>query len=106
VTLPGADNQTIRTVYSGATSTSGATIVVTDTVGRIRKTEVDGLGRLAKVIEQNPANGNLEWETSYSYDILNNLTQINQGGPLSRGRSLTTTPTSTPSANARTREAW
>jgi RHS repeat-associated protein len=82
VTLPGADNQTIRTVYSGATSTSGATIVVTDTVGRIRKTEVDGLGRLAKVIEQNPANGNLEWETSYSYDILNNLTQINQGGQL------------------------
>ena len=32
--------------------------------------------------EQNPANGNLEWETSYSYDALDNLTQINQGGQL------------------------
>jgi RHS repeat-associated protein len=78
MTLP--DQQTIQTVYSGATSTSGATVVVTDTVGRKRMSETDGLGRLVKVTEQNPANGNLEWDTSYSYDVLNNLTQTYQGG--------------------------
>jgi RHS repeat-associated protein len=77
-----ADNQTIQATYSGATATSGATVINTDTVGRKRKNEVDGLGRLVKVTEQNPANGNLEWETSYSYDALDNLTQVNQGGQL------------------------
>src|SRR6266511_3890636 len=71
VTLPDTpNNQTIQTEYNGATTTSGATVIVTDTVGRKRKSEVDGLGRLVKVTEQNPANGNLEWETSYSYDVL------------------------------------
>jgi RHS repeat-associated protein len=78
VTLP--DGQTIQTEYRGATSTSGATVITTDTVGRQRKSEVDGLGRLVKVTEQNPANGNLEWVTSYSYDVLNNLTRTDQGG--------------------------
>ena len=83
VTLPDTpNNQTIQTEYNGATTTSGATVIVTDTVGRKRKSEVDGLGRLVKVTEQNPANGNLEWETSYSYDVLNNLIQTNQGGQL------------------------
>ncbi len=80
VILP--DNQFIQTTYSGATSASGATAVTTDTVGRKRKSEVDGLGRLVNVTEQNPANGNLEWETSYGYDALDNLTQTNQGGQL------------------------
>src|SRR6266498_3846340 len=80
VTLP--DTQFIQTDYNGATTTSGATVVATDTVGRKRKSEVDGLGRLVNVTEQNPANGNLEWVTSYSYDVLNNLTQVNQGGQL------------------------
>src|SRR5262249_26104173 len=72
VTLP--DSQTIQTNYNGAVTT------LTDTVGRIRRSEVDGLGRLVKVTEQNPANGAAEWDTTYSYDILNNLTQSNQGG--------------------------
>ena len=80
VTLP--DSQVIKKTYDGATMTSGATVVTTDTVGRMRKGEMDGLGRLVKVTEQNPANGNLEWETSYSYDVLDNLTQTNQGGQL------------------------
>ncbi len=72
MTLP--DNQTIQTDYNGAVT------IATDTVGRKRRSEVDGLGRLVKVTEQNPANGNLEWETSYSYDVLDNLIQTNQGG--------------------------
>jgi RHS repeat-associated protein len=79
VTLPDnqfPDNQFIQTNYNGAAA------IVTDTVGRKRRSEVDGLGRLVKVTEQNPANGNLEWETNYSYDVLNNLTQSNQGGQL------------------------
>jgi RHS repeat-associated protein len=80
VTLP--DQQTIKTDYFGASTTIGATVVTTDTVGRTRMSEMDGLGRLVKVTEQNPANGNPEWETSYSYDVLNDLTQVNQGGQL------------------------
>jgi RHS repeat-associated protein len=80
VTLP--DNQKVQTTYSGATATNGAAAVTTDTVGRKRKSEVDAFGRLVKVTEQNPANGNLEWETIYSYDTLDNLTMTNQGGQL------------------------
>ena len=103
VTLP--DNQTVQTAYNSATATSGATVITTDTVGRKRKSEVDGLGRLVKVTEQNPANGNLEWETNYSYDVLGNLTQTNQGGQLrtftydAKGRPITET---TPEAGATT----
>ena len=102
-TLP--DNQTVQTAYNSATATSRATVITTDTVGRKRKSEVDGLGRLVKVTEQNPANGNLEWETNYSYDVLGNLTQTNQGGQLrtftydAKGRPITET---TPEAGATT----
>jgi RHS repeat-associated protein len=109
VTLPGADNQTIQTDYHGATTTSGATVEVTDTVGRKRKSEVDGLGRLVKVTEQNPANGALEWETSYSYDVLNNLTQTYQGGQTrtfeydAKSRLKTET---TPEAGTTTYDYW
>jgi YD repeat-containing protein len=80
VTLP--DNQTIQTAYTGASPGIGATVIVTDQVGRQRKSEVDGLGRLAKVIEQNPATGSLDptnYLTSYTYDMLDNLKTVNQG---------------------------
>jgi RHS repeat-associated protein len=80
VTLP--DEKFIRTDYFGATATGGATVITTDTVGRQRKSQADGFGRLVKMIEQNPANGNLEWETIYNYDVLDNLIQIDQGGQL------------------------
>jgi RHS repeat-associated protein len=59
-----------------------ATVIAKETVVHERRSEADGLGRLVKVTEQNPANGNPEWETSYSYNALDNLTQINQGGQL------------------------
>src|SRR5437868_2475304 len=42
---------------------------------------IDGLGRLVTVNEQD-ASGNLTQATSYSYDILDNLTQVNQGNQL------------------------
>lgn len=81
VTLP--DNQMIQTLYTGSAPGVGATVVVTDQVGRQRKNEVDGLGRVKNVIEQNPATGLLDstnYLTSYTYDALDNLKTVNQGG--------------------------
>jgi len=78
VTLP--DNQTVRTSYSGST------VTVTDQVGRQRQSTADGLGRMTSVVEQNPSTGGvpdpLNFQTTYSYDVLDNLTQVNQGGQL------------------------
>lgn len=65
------------------TSYGGAIIVVTDQVGRKRQSQVDGLGRLIFVTEMNPATGSLDttnYQTAYSYDTLDNLTGVNQGG--------------------------
>lgn len=76
VKLP--DNQGIITSYTPAALPTGATVLVTDQVGRKRQSETDGLGRTVKVTEQDPATGSLSWATSYSYDVLNNLTGINQ----------------------------
>ena len=70
-TLPGGN--TVRSDYSGATVTA------TDQVNRKIKRESDGLGRLIKVTEQ-VSNGALTQETNYSYDLLDSLTQVNQGG--------------------------
>ncbi|HLG15431.1 MAG TPA: RHS repeat-associated core domain-containing protein [Blastocatellia bacterium] len=74
VTLP--DGNTVRSSYNGAEATA------TDQVGRQRRNRVDGLGRLVRVTEQNPANGTLEWVTNYTYDLLDNLVQVDQGGQL------------------------
>lgn len=76
VKLP--DNQTVTMSYTGASSTVGATVTVTDQVGRLKKTETDGLGRTVNTIEQDPATGGMTWTTSYSYDALDNLTGVNQ----------------------------
>ncbi len=72
-TLP--DGNTIQTIYSGPTVTS------IDQVGRITKSETDGLGRQVKVTEQDQS-GALSQETTYKYDLLNNLTEVNQGGQI------------------------
>jgi YD repeat-containing protein len=50
---------------------------VTDQANKVRRSLTDGLGRLSKVYED-PAG--LNFETSYFYDALGNLTQVNQGG--------------------------
>jgi YD repeat-containing protein len=55
---------------------------VTDQVGRQRKTQLDGLGRLISVTEQDPSTGSLTLTTTYSYDALDNLIQVNQGGQI------------------------
>ena len=71
VTLP--DGNTMQNQYVGSSVTA------TDPVGRKIKRESDSLGRLVKVTEQD-AVGALTQETTYSYDVLDNLTQVNQGG--------------------------
>jgi RHS repeat-associated protein len=70
-TLP--DNNTITNTYDGVTVTPR------DPVGREMKREVDGLGRVVKVTEED-ASGGLTQETLYSYDLLDRLVEINQGG--------------------------
>jgi lysozyme len=73
VTLPDGDE--ITYTYDGNKET------VTDQVNRKTKRESDGLGRLVKVTEQD-VTGALTQETTYSYDLLDNLTEVNQGGQL------------------------
>jgi RHS repeat-associated protein len=72
VTLP--DGNTIQTFYSGSI------VTVTDQVNRKIKRESDGLGRLIKVTEQDVSTGSLTQETTYTYDIGDRLTGVNQGG--------------------------
>lgn len=71
-TLPDTVN-TIQYTYSGTTRT------ITDQVNRQIKQEQDGLARIVKVTEKD-ANGQLTQETNYTYDVVDNLTQVNQGG--------------------------
>ncbi|MFY9553129.1 MAG: discoidin domain-containing protein [Blastocatellia bacterium] len=73
VTLPGGN--TIQTTY-----TSSSIVISTDQVNRKTRRELDGLGRLIKVTEQDVATGVLSQETTYSYDIADNLIEVNQGG--------------------------
>jgi RHS repeat-associated protein len=62
---------TVSTSYLGNTST------VTDEVGKKRKTVVDGLGRLIQVFEDPTG---LNYEADYKYDVLGNLTCVEQHG--------------------------
>jgi YD repeat-containing protein len=80
VTSP--DGQVTTTTYSGPCATT------TDPAGKARKTCSDAFGRLIQVFED-PAG--LNYETDYTYDVLNNLLTVNQKGG------------STNSANWRTR---
>ncbi|HWX43144.1 MAG TPA: RHS repeat-associated core domain-containing protein [Blastocatellia bacterium] len=75
VTLP--DSSTVQTAYNGSTMT------VTDQVGRQTQRQVDGLRRLVTVLEQDPSVGGApSVATNYSYDYLDDLIQVNQGGQI------------------------
>jgi uncharacterized protein RhaS with RHS repeats len=63
-------NAVTTTVYNGNQTT------LTDPASKQRRQFVDGLGRLNMVIED--PNG-LSYTTTYAYDVLGNLTQVNQG---------------------------
>src|SRR5713226_6914384 len=57
-------------------SYSGNTVTATDQASKSRKSVSDALGRLTTVYED-PSS--LNYSTSYTYDVLNNLTQVSQG---------------------------
>ena len=84
VTTP--DSAVVTTAYSLATSGSqiGTTVTVTDQAGKLRRSITNALGQLTRVDEPNAA-GQLgsvsspNQYTAYSYDVLNNLTTVNQG---------------------------
>lgn len=71
VTLPGGGP--VTTHYWGATTT------VTDPAGKVRQSTADALGRMVTLLED-PSG--LNYETSYGYDVLDNLTQVTQGGQI------------------------
>ncbi|HKY43278.1 MAG TPA: RHS repeat domain-containing protein, partial [Pyrinomonadaceae bacterium] len=58
------------------TSYSGNTVTVTDQAGKARKSVTDALGRLVEVYED--PNG-VNWQTTYLYDALDNLSKVTQG---------------------------
>ncbi|HEX9928866.1 MAG TPA: hypothetical protein VGB02_10050, partial [Pyrinomonadaceae bacterium] len=73
-----SDNAVVTTAYSGNS------VTVTDQASKVRRSISDALGRLEKLDEPD-ANGNLgtigspSQRTEYTYDVLNNLTQVQQG---------------------------
>ena len=74
VTTP--DNAVASTVYSGNS------VTVTDPAGKKRKSITDALGRLIEVYEDpeipdGPAE--LNYQTTYNYDVLDNLVKVTQG---------------------------
>jgi RHS repeat-associated protein len=75
VTKP--DGSTITTVYTGNCTT------VTDEATHARKGCVDGAGRLTAVLED-PTTGGLNYPTYYSYDALDDLQGVLQGGAHNR----------------------
>ena len=104
-TLP--DGNTVRSDYSGATFTA------TDQVNRKTKRETDGLGRLIKVTEQDVSTGTLSQETTYTYNLFDKLTEVNQGGQYRKakydaiGRLLfEKIPEHTPTINDGTGNYW
>jgi RHS repeat-associated protein len=58
-----------------ATSYSGNSVTATDQAGKTRKSVFDALGRLNSVYED-PSGVN--YQTAYTYDVLNNLTGVTQ----------------------------
>jgi RHS repeat-associated protein len=79
ITTP--DGAQINSAYSASIAGSylGTTITATDQAGKARKSTTDAQGRVIQVIEDP---GNLAWETNYTYDVLNNLRKVDQGGQL------------------------
>ena len=81
------DSSVLQTTYCGPST------LVTDPVGKWRRSRVDGLGRLVEVDEPNtpgatvsscPGQSDPIWITSYTNDALSNLTQIVQNGSHTR----------------------
>ncbi|MEN3331491.1 MAG: hypothetical protein V7641_856 [Blastocatellia bacterium] len=79
VTLP--DSQIVQT------SSSGNSVTITDQVNRKMQRLTDGLGHMVTINEQN-SSGVLSQATNYTYDVLGNLTEVNQGGQIPRTSTM------------------
>jgi RHS repeat-associated protein len=73
VTTP--DNAQVLTTYSGNTKT------VRDQANKDRRITTDALGRLTQVVED-PGTGGLNYLTTYSYDVLDDLLTVEQGSQI------------------------
>ena len=67
-----------------STAYSGNAVTVTDQAGKLRRSITDALGRMIRVDEPNSSNslGDINspnQPTSYTYDVLDNLTGVSQG---------------------------
>jgi RHS repeat-associated protein len=93
VTKP--DSSTVTTLYCNAPTTSfpRSSTLVTDEALHWRRSQTDGLGRLVEVDEPNstsaigtacPGTSDPVWITSYTYDVLNDLGTVVQGGSHNR----------------------
>jgi YD repeat-containing protein len=74
VTTP--DNAVVSTSYSGNS------VTVTDQASKRRKSVTDALGRLIEVYEDPLIPGGpaeLDYQTTYNYDVLDNLVKVTQG---------------------------
>jgi hypothetical protein len=72
ITITSPDQAVVNTAYSGAQ------VTVTDQAGKTRSSVTDGLGRLITVTEDPGSSPHLNYLTSYSYDVLDDLTQTTQ----------------------------
>jgi RHS repeat-associated protein len=75
-----AYNTTLPDSSFVATSYVDNTAIITDPSGKQRKSVTNALGRLTNVYEPDPSNNNtLSLQTSYTYNVLGQLTQASQG---------------------------
>jgi RHS repeat-associated protein len=83
-----ADGAVVNTEYSASTSaTLGTVVTVTDQAGKLNRSLIDVLGRLARADEPDTSSsiGSLgtlaspQQATSYSYDLMGNMLEVTQG---------------------------
>ncbi len=77
--LPAPWGSNTSTTGTTTTSYSAATTTVTDQAGKARALTVDGVGRLAQVVEDPGSSPHLAYLTSYAYNALDDLTSVTQG---------------------------
>jgi RHS repeat-associated protein len=75
------DGSSVTTAYDQAnTNSTGVCSTVTDEAGNSRQSCEDGLGRMTGVFEDPGSSPHLNYETDYTYNALDNLTNVNQKG--------------------------